>query len=243
MHPVAATPHPPLRFRPPLWATLLAAAGVAVTLAAGNWQLGRASEKLRLQAELDRRAAEPPVALTGAPADAAALLHRRVRVTGRFAPEHTIYLDNRVHGGRAGYHVLTPLVIAGGERAVLVNRGWLAGSPRRDQLPSAPAPAGEVTLEGVAASASQRVVELAEGTVQGAVWQNLHFDRYRAAVPMPLQPFVLQQTSDTGDGLTREWPRPDARVRVHQGYAGQWFLFAALIGVFYVVFNLRRDAA
>jgi surfeit locus 1 family protein len=242
MHPVAATPHRRLRFRPPLWATLLAAAGLAVTLAAGNWQLNRASQKLALQAELGRRAAEPPVTLTSAPADADALLHRRVRATGRFLTEHTIYLDNRVHGGRAGYHVLTPLIIAGGERAVLVNRGWVASEGRRDRLPAVPAPAGEVTLEGVAASASQRVVELAEVTVQGPVWQNLHFDRYQATLPLPLQPFVLQQASDSGDGLTRDWPRPDARVHVHQGYAGQWFLFAALIAVLYVVLNVRRAA-
>ncbi|MFZ5555155.1 MAG: SURF1 family protein [Pseudomonadota bacterium] len=241
---MAATRHDRrLRFRPPLWATLLAATGMVLTLAAGNWQLNRASQKESLQADLDRRAAEPVVSLPAAPVDAQALLHRRVTVTGKFAPEHTIYLDNRVHGGRAGYHVLTPLRIGGAQRHVLVNRGWVAGSGRREELPMVPTPAGEVTVEGVVADASQRVVELSASTVQGRVWQNLHFDRYQADAPFPLQPMVLLQTSDTGDGLVREWPRPDARVHVHRSYAGQWFLFSALIVVLYVVLNLRRQRA
>jgi surfeit locus 1 family protein len=226
-----------------LWATLLTAAGVALTLAAGNWQLNRASQKEALQAELDRRAAEPPIALPAELADADKLMHRRVTVTGAFAPEHTIYLDNRIHDGRAGYHVLTPIRIGKADRYVLVNRGWIVAPPRRDQLPDVTTPAGDVAVEGLVASPSQRVVELAQSTIQGRVWQNLHFDRYQAQVPFPLQPMVLLQVNDTGDGLVRDWPRPDARIRVHFGYAGQWFLFSALILVLYVVLNVCRQAA
>ncbi len=241
---MAATPIAPrLRFRPPLWATLLTLLGVALTLAAGYWQLDRASQKTALQAELDRRAAEPVSSLPASAVPADALLHRRVTVTGRFAPAHTIYLDNRIHDGRAGYHVLTPISIGGGARHVLVNRGWIAAGGRRDQLPEVATPAGDVTVEGVVAIATPRVVELAQETVQGRVWQNLHFDRYQAGVPFPLQPFLLLQTNDAGDGLVRDWPRPDARIRVHLGYAGQWFLFCALIVVLYVVLNLRRRPA
>lgn len=240
---IATPPVRRFRFRPPLWASLLAALGVGLTLAAGNWQLERASQKRSLQAELDRRAAEPVIGLPATAVAADALLHRRIAVTGRFAPEHTIFLDNRIHDGRAGYHVLTPLRIGAADRHVLVNRGWVAGSGRRDQLPAVPTPAGEVSVEGIVASATPRAVELAQETVQGRVWQNLQFDRYRAGVPFPLQPFVLLQTSDTGDGLVRDWPRPDARVHVHLGYAGQWFLFCGLIVVLYVVLNLRRQSA
>ena len=45
-------PRPPLRFRPPWWAVLLAAIGCAAGIALGNWQSGRAGEKRALAASL-----------------------------------------------------------------------------------------------------------------------------------------------------------------------------------------------
>ena len=56
---------------------------------------------------------------------------------GRSRPASTtrarqILIDNKVHDGRAGYHVVTPLVLADG-RVVLVDRGWIAaGRVARD---------------------------------------------------------------------------------------------------------------
>ena len=46
------SPRPPLRFRPPWWAVLLAAIGCAAGIALGNWQTGRAAEKRALAATL-----------------------------------------------------------------------------------------------------------------------------------------------------------------------------------------------
>ena len=49
--------------------------------------------------------------------------------------------------------------------------------------------------------------------------------------------FVVQQTNDTGDGLRRVWPRPDAGVDKHRGYAFQWYSLAALIAVLTLFFG------
>jgi len=51
-------------FKPRLLATLATAAGVAVTLALANWQLGRAHEKEALAAQLQSRAKDAPVTLS-----------------------------------------------------------------------------------------------------------------------------------------------------------------------------------
>jgi surfeit locus 1 family protein len=74
------------------------------------------------------------------------------------------------------------------------------------------------------------------------VWQNLRLDRYRAWSKLELQPIVIQQTNDAGDGLVREWDRLDAGADRHRGYALQWFSLAALAVVLYVVLNLKRPA-
>jgi len=64
----------------------------------------------------------------------------QLEVQGVFDDAHTILLDNRVMNGVAGYHVLSPLRIAGSELAILVNRGWLAAGRSRERIPLQPAP-------------------------------------------------------------------------------------------------------
>src|SRR4029077_12719480 len=92
---------------------------------------------------------QPPLELTAASADvAAALRFRPVRARGEFDAGQQILIDNKVHAGRPGFDVVTPLKIAGGDRYVLVDRGWIALGTRRSELPQVPPPAGEIRVEG-----------------------------------------------------------------------------------------------
>lgn len=191
------------------------------------WQLERAQAKRALQAAMDTAARLPVLELNPASPVDERLMYRRVRVQGRFDAGRQIYLDNRVHRGRAGYHALAPLDYGG--RWLLVNRGWLPASPERRHAPAAPPPHGEVVVEGVLVPARSRYRHLSDQVVEGAVWQNLDPDRYRAATGLPLPELMLQQTGPAGDGLIRDWPRPDARVERHLVYAGQWFALGAVL--------------
>lgn len=230
------------RFRPGFVMTAATIAFCALAVALGLWQTRRASEKEALQARLDRLAAATPLALPArlvAPDDYAL---RRVVARGAYADRFTILLDNRVHRGRPGFHVLAPLRIAGGNVHVLVNRGWVPAGRTRAELPQVATPPGEQTVEGLATVPSEHVYELAPDTVAGPVWQNLVLDRYRAWSKLELQAIVIQQTNDAGDGLVREWDRPDAGADRHRSYALQWFALAAVAAVLYVVLNLERPA-
>lgn len=227
-------------FAPGLWPTLAALFFFVLTLWLGNWQSERAETKRALQARRDAALAGAPIRLGAAPGTREALLHRRVEAEGRFDAAHTILLDNRVRRGVAGYHVLTPLRIDGGPPAVLVNRGWIAAGRSRLQPPEPPTPAGRVRIEGLAVEPQTRYVELAPTEPRGPVWQNLDFERYAATSGLPLQPVLLLLTSDVGDGLERDWPRPDAGVDTHRGYAIQWYGLAATVAVLWVVLNLER---
>src|SRR5688572_25274798 len=108
---------PVYRFRPRWWALALGAAGCAAGVALGNWQSGRADDKR-----------------------AAAAAEQRIDVRGVLLAKYTVFLDNKTHRGRAGYHVVQPLRLADGKH-VLVNRGWIAAPPRREQLPDVVTPA------------------------------------------------------------------------------------------------------
>lgn len=231
------------QFRPGLVVTAATIAFCALTLALGLWQTRRAGEKESLQVMLDARAAEPRMTLSPAPAGPDAIAFRRVAARGEYVERFGILLDNKVHRGRVGYQVVTPLRIAGGDLHVLVNRGWIAAGRTRDDVPKVPVPPGPQTVEGIAIVPGARVYELGVDSPRNAVWQHLLLDRYRAWSGLELQPFVIQQTNDAGDRLVREWDRPDSGADRHRSYSLQWFSLAILAVVLYVVLNLKRRPA
>lgn len=227
-------------FAPTLWPTLAAVIFFALTMWLGHWQGERAAYKRGLQAQYDHAAAAPVIDVGSTLLERGAVLHRRVAVEGRFDDAHTVYLDNRVHDGVAGYHVLTPLKIENGQMAILVNRGWVAAGRSRAQLPSVRVPHGLIRIEGMATDPASRYVELAADRTQGRRWQNLDFARYRAMYGAPLQPVLLLQATATGDGLVRDWPRPDAGVGMHTSYAFQWYSLSATLVVLWLGLNVKR---
>ncbi|HKA39776.1 MAG TPA: SURF1 family protein [Burkholderiales bacterium] len=234
----------PYEFRPRLITTLAAVAGMALALAAANWQLNRAHEKEALAAKLESLARGPAIALSAAGARAEDLEWRRVTASGRFAPAYAVFIDNRIRRGVAGFHVVMPLEIGktadGGSRYVLVNRGWVAGSSVRDRLPEVATPEGTVQVTGLAVVPGRRFLELSADVTEGRIWQNLTLERYRAAFPIAIQPVMIQQESLLEDGLVREWDPPDLGVNKHYGYAFQWLALAATVLVFYLVTHVRR---
>lgn len=228
------------QFAPTLWPTLAAVLFFGLTLSLGNWQSGRADAKRELQARYDAAAREPAIHVGNTLLARDRLLYRRVEVDGVFDDAHTILIDNRVSNGVAGYHVLTPLRIRDGSLTILVNRGWVAGGPTREQVPQPPTPAGAVRLEGMAVDPNTRYFELSDTPPQGRVWQNLDFARYATTTGLQLQPVLLLQTSSAPDGLRRDWPRPDSGVDTHVSYALQWYSLAATLTALWLIMNVRR---
>jgi len=226
-------------FRPRLLTTLAAVAGIVLTFFLGEWQIGRADYKQGLQDRQDTLAREPAISVGAAPLTADDILLRKVEVRGRFEPKFTVFVDNRLYQHQPGYHVATPLRIAGTERYVLVNRGWLpAGSDR--SLPAVETPTGEQVIKGTAVAYSEKFMELSTKVAEGNIWQNLVFERYRQATGLDLQPFVIQQDSAVEDGLKREWKRPDLGRNTHLAYAFQWYALSFAIFIYYLVTHVKR---
>lgn len=218
---------------------------VPLFLAAGQWQWNKARVKADLQRELELRTAEPAVDIpTALLVDAPSLRYRKIAARGRYEPERQILIDNRMHQERAGYHVVTPLRLAGSDIRLLVNRGWIPAPADRRQVPQVDTPTGDVSVIGTAAIPATRFFVLgADGTEGNAawrtVWQNLDIDRYGKAVDFPIQPIVLELDADSGaGGFVREWRRPDERRQTNLSYALQWWGFAATTVVLWLVFNV-----
>jgi surfeit locus 1 family protein len=222
------------RFTLRLWSTVAAAVVIAIMLQLGNWQLSRAQEKESRQERLDLLSQQLAIALPAAPVKLEDFQYRRVEARGVYVPAHTIYLDNKIYRGIPGYHIITPLRIGTSSMHVLVNRGWVAADLDRSKLPKVSAPEGPIVVSGVATTAIQKTLELSKELVSGQVC-------YRSSTGLLLQPVMILQQDDIGDGLVRQWARPDSGSGKNLGYAFQWFAMALAVLVIYLVLSVKRE--
>jgi cytochrome oxidase assembly protein ShyY1 len=233
-----------LRFRfrtVPFLATLLL---VLLGIALGNWQTRRAAEKSTLQARLEQGMAAPPQTLDGGPIDPARLEFHRVIVTGEFAANWPLFLDNRPQAGRSGFILLMPFKIAGSDKYVLVARGWLPrNTAEHDRLPPFTTPPGRVTIEGRAVRQLARVMQLGTPAplTPNALVQNTDPAEVARASGLDLLPVVVEQTGAVlpGEGLLRDWPAPSVDIDRHKGYAVQWYALALMALLFFVITGFR----
>jgi cytochrome oxidase assembly protein ShyY1 len=216
------------------------AAIVAVTcVLLGFWQLRRLDDRrARNAAILDRRSAEP-IAIEDAALDAAAVPFRRATAEGRYDPEHEVLLYGRTLDGASGHHVVTPLLLPGGD-AILVDRGWVPFAVQRAPVRTGTPPTSRVTVRG------SLVPDEGDGSLRpddAGVVRRLDVEGIAATLPYDVYPLplLLAAQSPPQDGpLPDAAPPPAPSEGPHLSYAIQWFTFAA-IAVGGAVLLLRRD--
>lgn len=228
------------------FASIAALFGLAAGFTAlGAWQLGRAEGNRELVDRFDTAGALP--ALTAPVEDPDSARYRKLSLRGRFLAEPQVLLDNRVHGGIAGYEVLTAFEVPGHDRLVVVNRGWVPAAERRDLLP-------DVAIEG----SSRRIVGRVDSLPRiGLDLGNGELDPGRAAYVLSYPTFAdLEAVLGRGvyrfqllldeaqDGVyTADWRPPADRSTRNLAYAGQWFLFAIMAcgaGLFFLLAPILR---
>ena len=224
--------------------TLLCGLGVAAFVQLGRWQWHRAAEKQALDARF--RAGSEQLIDLGTSSTLALPRYQRVRARGRFDGAHQFLLDNQSHNGHAGIEALTPLRLEDG-RTLLVNRGWVPWQTMRSQLPQVALQASEpVVITGRLDELP--VVGLALGHAappEDASWPKLtsfpRMPELAEALGKPLESRQLLLDAGEPDGYVRDWQVSGLGATRHMAYALQWWAFAALAVVLYLVLNLRRS--
>jgi surfeit locus 1 family protein len=216
---------------------------IVVCVAAGNWQHRRMVEKDALRAVLEAADRAPPVALPRGADDWTAWRYRRVTARGRYDASEQFLVDNRVHDGRVGYDVVTPLALADGTW-LLVDRGFAPAGRDRSVLPSTPPPPGDVAVEGRLEVPPSRYI-FGNAEPSGVLWPHLDPARFAARTHRAVLPVYLQATGGAagGEGLARDWPAPDLGSERHLSYMVQWYTFAALAAGLWLYFTLRNMRA
>jgi cytochrome oxidase assembly protein ShyY1 len=122
-------------------------------------------------------------------------------------------------------------------------RGWFPRDARDpNRLPEIPFPPSPVHLEGKVRHSAGKLMQLGQpGELRpGAIVQNAEIADFIRASKLPLHTFIIEQTSDTGDGLVRDWPLPSTGIDTHKGYAFQWYALSAAALIFFLVTGFRR---
>ena len=235
------------------WTTLLVAAGIAVVIRLGFWQLARYAENHAYNTHLSAMQAAPELVLgAGDPVSGlAGMEYRAVRVSGSFDFTHQVAIRNQVYtqswGDDMGYALVTPLVMADGQ-AVLVERGWI---PLKDNTPAAwrqfdqPGPvtvAGVIRLPAKPEMGGEADPTPAPGQSLD-FWNIVNVPRLQKQMPYALLPVYVEQNPDpVQSGLPyRDLPVPEpADDGSNLGYAMVWFSFGVLLFFGYPLYLKRQ---
>jgi surfeit locus 1 family protein len=225
------------RFAPTVGFSLLALAGLALFVSLGRWQLERADEKRLLLESFERggaRLQELPAGLS--PVER----YQHLRARGRYDPARQFLLDNMTWDGQAGFRVLTPLLLEDG-RTLLVDRGFVPGSGDRSRLPDIAVPGSLREVTGRADTLPRPGIELESPPATG--WPRIvsfpRIEEIGAALERPVFPQVLLLDASQPDGYLRQWAPATMGPDRHLGYAVQWFGFAIVTCILWVLLSFR----
>ena len=137
-----------IQFRPLFWLTLVSLPAFVTLILLGSWQLQRLQWKNQLIDQFEARTAAPAVSPPLAGSLTAHSEFTRLALVGEFRHDQEIYLTGRTYEGNAGFHVVTPFLLADG-RTILINRGWVAESYRDRSTREFSLFAGQVTVDAI----------------------------------------------------------------------------------------------
>jgi surfeit locus 1 family protein len=219
-------------------AMLLASAGFARL---GIWQLSRLHQRRATNVATLAARAAPPVELAPGLSRTDTLGEHFVVAEGYYDHGHEILLRGEVFEGAPGVEVVTPLLLADGGPAVLVNRGFLPAPDAVSAVLEGTQEPGRQTVRGVAlplGSAPGEPLEHAGRTT----WRRLDADELRRWLPYAILPIYIRQTPDSSlPRFPRRLAPPAVDEGPHLGYAIQWFLFAGLAAAFAFLVVGRMD--
>jgi len=130
---------------------------------------------------------------------------------------------------------VTPLLLAEGGPAVLVNRGFLPAPDAVSAVTDGTQEPGRQTVRGLALPLGSAPGEPMEHAGR-MTWRRLDIGALRQRLPYPLLPIYVLQTPDSSLSMfPRRLEPPPVDEGPHLSYAIQWFLFAGLAAAFAVL--------
>ena len=217
-------------------------------IALGIWQLGRSEEKrIFLKQQEQGLASSEIIQLSTAIEDNVdALRYKKVQATGHYDQAHQFLIDNQISAGKAGYFVLTPFVLQGETKAVLVNRGWVPLNQDRSVLPDVQIKNEQTVVRGRINRFPSVGIKLAGAEIPTEGWpsvlQVVDSQVLAKKLAYSLFPFQIELDKDLPEGFKREWQTTTIMLpEQHTAYAIQWFALAFTLTLLFIWYSCKRN--
>ena len=225
-----------IQFRPLFWLSVVTLPAFVTLTLLGSWQLQRLQWKNQLIDQFEARTAAPAVSPPLGNSLTADSEFTRLALVGEFRHDQEIYLTGRTYEGNAGFHVVTPFLLADG-RTILINRGWVAESYRDRSTREFSIVAGQVTVDAILRLPASKGYFVPENDPDAGFWFTLVPSQIVEYVGIPA-PVITSYYADalrTSEVVTLPiGAKTELNLRnAHLSYAITWYGIAlALVGVY-----------
>ena len=234
-----------MRFRPPLWATVVTTLAVVLFGSLSSWQMQRGQQKADIIA---RQGSQSAAVTVVARARQLPEHGQRVELQGRWLAAQEVLLDNKTHNKRVGVEVWTPLQLMDSDQVILVNRGWIAAPLRREQLPkTGTLPGDQVRVRGYWRSLPRAGLATDDGVCDRTdlSWpQRLNYPSHALLACLyqrPVADGIVLLDPQADSGFVRQWGDLGIPPQRHYGYAFQWAALMLTALILYILLNFKRS--
>ena len=227
--------------------TLIFLCLLSLLLSLGLWQLNRAQEKRVFLQQQQRAEVAEAMPLSIAVKDAELSRYQKLTVSGHYDSAQQFLIDNQISEGKVGYFVLTPFVLQGENKALLVNRGWIAANPNRTVLPDVSMTAEpDTVITGRANHFPSVGIKMAGAEIptdsSPSVVQIVDAQVLAKKLGYPLFSVQLELDKTQPHGFKRDWHTTTLMLpEQHTAYALQWFALAFTLTVLFIVYSFKKN--
>lgn len=233
-----------MKFKPTLIPTLFTIPALIVLLSLGTWQLQRMQWKIDRIAEVNYKSSKEAVDFPVVIDDFESLEYRRFKVKGEFLhdKEAHLFTGPRVHRGKSGYDILTPLKMSDG-RIVIVDRGWVPTSLKNAEKRADSLIQGVVEVEGMLHRGESKGRFTPDNNVEDNLWFWIDISALSSYVESPLQDLYIRVLKNEGGVANPVVPVAGEAVIKHKNdhlqYAITWYGLAIVLLVIYVLYHRK----
>lgn len=219
---------------------------LTLLLTLSGWQWRRSGEKRALLHLQEQVVGAETISLSSRiEDDAEKLRYRKAQAVGHYDTAHQFLIDNQISGGKPGYFVLTPLLLQGEAKAVLINRGWVPLNQNRAVLPELSVATAQIAITGRINKFPSVGVKLAGAEIPTDTWpsvvQVVDSDILAKKLGYPLFRFQVELDENVPDGFKREWQTSVLMSpEQHIAYAIQWLALALTLTALFIWYGFKK---
>lgn len=206
-----------------------------------DWQLQRAAEKESIKLNYSNNFNKPVSEFNNlATPIVTTQNYTKVLLHGSYDLQRQFLVESAAINRQRSYAVITPFKIANSKQVILVNRGLV---PVTSNL-------AEIMLEHnqpiigalyLHSGAPFILHEAVENDSWPKIFPAIEVKKMAKALNVSLEPFIILLDADDKSGFIRNWVLKDVYPERHIAYAIEFFIFAIIIVIFFVVVHSKRE--